>query len=264
MAEPKARSKNKIYVSREIKPTWLKNWPLVFGGISVCFVAARLLGISAGDPETAYAILQSQGTTSVIVGSLISAIGLLAPAAAFLAIRVVMGPTNDGISKGIMFALAVGAALLTLLDGPAVLIAGSLLLSFPISIIARTYSYTYKSAPDGKGPYSGKDVILAAYVASALVLTTLTTTPWIPAEDFSVKGHPVVTGYMLSQDNGIDTILTYKPTGVMLTLSGDISRQVTCRAPNYWKEQETINQYLGGFMNRANGSITTKYPPCEQ
>jgi hypothetical protein len=58
---------------------WLKDNSTAFIALlSVAVVAIRLLAVSRGDPETAYAILQIGGTGSVLIATLVSTLGLLA------------------------------------------------------------------------------------------------------------------------------------------------------------------------------------------
>lgn len=50
--------------------------PLVAGILATLFVAVRIFSMAAYNPTTAYGILQAEGTGTVIVGSLLSVIGL--------------------------------------------------------------------------------------------------------------------------------------------------------------------------------------------
>jgi hypothetical protein len=64
---------------------WTEHLALMIGGVSTLLIAVRLLSAADFAPETAYAILQSNGTTAVIVGTLIPLIG---PAAATLTVLI--------------------------------------------------------------------------------------------------------------------------------------------------------------------------------
>ena len=51
---------------------WQDNATVIIAVLSVAAVAIRLLGVSRGDPEIAYAILQTGGTGNVLIATLIS------------------------------------------------------------------------------------------------------------------------------------------------------------------------------------------------
>jgi hypothetical protein len=50
--------------------------PLIVGMLTTIFIALRILSAAAYNPTTAYGILQAEGTGTVIVGSLLSVIGI--------------------------------------------------------------------------------------------------------------------------------------------------------------------------------------------
>jgi uncharacterized membrane protein len=53
---------------------WEEHATLIVGGTSTAIVLLRLLAVAHFDPETAFAILQSVGNTTVIIGTLLASI----------------------------------------------------------------------------------------------------------------------------------------------------------------------------------------------
>jgi len=89
-------------------PWWQAYSTVIAAILSVTIVAVRLLLVARGDPETAYAILQAGGTGTVLIGTLISTLGLLAiPAVVVLIVSI---PRAGRRSDNSIQTYALGAA----------------------------------------------------------------------------------------------------------------------------------------------------------
>jgi hypothetical protein len=63
---------------------WEEHLPLLVGASATVFIAIRLFSVASFEPETAYEILQANGTSTVIIGSVISLLGPALIAAAII------------------------------------------------------------------------------------------------------------------------------------------------------------------------------------
>jgi hypothetical protein len=244
---------------------WIQNWPLIIGAVSVSFIAGRLLGVAAGDPETAYAVLQEQGTASVVVGSLIPAVGLLAFPAAVLAMRAQANNRYDKTTHGLLFAVLVGALILTFFTAPALVLGGSVALAF-FTAIAHQSTLAFGRKKHRRSPFNlhpSLNEVATIYTIVVLTLITLNSVPWLPSVEISMKSRAHFTGYVLSQNNGTTSILRKTPVSVLQIASGSISSITDCKPSDYFENEETINQLFGDFMNKGPFSIgNVKYPRC--
>jgi hypothetical protein len=118
----------------------IPNLALLAGFLSVVFVAVRLLSVTGFDPETAYAVLQAQGTGSVIVGSLVPIAGLILFPVGFVLTFISYTrilKKNDYLENPEIY-ISRGAGWLLLIIGlataPIVILAVSVLVSFVVSL----------------------------------------------------------------------------------------------------------------------------------
>jgi hypothetical protein len=252
------------------RSSWQVNLGLVIGLASVTFIAGRLLGIAAGDPETAYAILQAEGTGPVIVGSLIPMVGLMAaPVAIFASYYSISlglkGP--DHYMVAIFATVGSLATVIVFFTTPA----QDLLLSCSVALIGIVFFRIAMALVVKFRPHHRKDVyhaqeqshplraFIVIYTLFVLGVSTLSSTPWLPEQNIGIKGHDDFSGYILSEASGTTFILTHNPTGVSREASSDILFVKLCRASNYLVQQGTLNQWLGSFMSADR---ITSYPHC--
>lgn len=252
--------------SNSDKP-WLQHLTLLVGLTSVAFIAIRLLSVSAGNPETAYAILQAEGTGSVIVGSLISWVGLIAAPVgifAFWYLGVLGSRSRDSatalwqdtasVSLGI-FVLAVIISYFTTPVISFLVITGSWL--FTCLVVLAVNVFTQRRAVKKVGfreklPSIWTMAVL--YLGLALVLLAVYGNPWVPPQNIVLRGHPAFSAYILSQTSDTTVILTRDHKLVRQIKTGQIISQEICQPPRYSLDQETLSQ----FLNSSKGS----YPRC--
>ena len=251
--------------SRSIAPL-LKNWPLLAGVFSVGFIAARLLGASAHDPETAYAILQIQGTGNVIAGSLISGVGLIvAPLAviSFCAYKIRRDPNKASLAwlAGIfgIFIVAYTAPFGIFTALVALTAASSLILW-----IMRSIFCWYARQKNNGGPPRARlsfYEITAIYLGLTLLFfTSYVLPPWLPAENIMV-GKSTITAYVLSQDPTTTYILQENPVKIIRLPTSEIISQTYCSTSGYLIGDEPLVQLLRriGFLAPGQAPI---YPRC--
>jgi hypothetical protein len=252
----------------EAIPPWFRNWTLLAGVISVSFVAVRLLGVAAGNPETAYAILQSQGTASVIVGSIIPQIGIFALPTSFVLVSAAENRKFDHLTRSILLILGMASFVIALFTAPAIFtgisIVGAFMLACMYELNNRMGNNTKESTRQSRKwwrPAGG--LILVVYIAFSLAQAAVFPNPWLPSEQIVIKNHTSITGYVLSQNTGLTTILVKNPVSVIQVPSGSISGQTICRTSDYFFYEETVNEFFGNFISRVTvGPLSGTYPPC--
>ena len=244
----------------------LKNWPVLAGVFSVGFVAARLLGASAHDPETAYAILQIQGTGNVIAGSLISGFGLIAAPLAvisFCAYKIRRDPNKAslawlaGIFGFIIVAYTAPFGIFT------ALVALTAVFSFALWLIRIMFCYIARRKNKDSPPRARLSVyeMTAIYLGLTLLFFTVARLPpWLPAENIIWKGS-TLTVYVLSQDPAITYILQENPVRIGRLPTSEVTSQWYCSTPGYVFGDEPLVQLLRriGFLNPGDAPI---YPRC--
>jgi hypothetical protein len=237
---------------------WLKDNSTAFIAIlSVAVVAIRLLAVARGDPQTAYAILQIGGTGSVLIATLVSALGLLAiPVCAtfgFYAWRTVKNtvPGSSALSTRVIL-LITGATVMFLI---ALYMSPVLLLLYSIVFLGIQMLITVR-ASDGMA----KRLILISvvvYILGIIAYEGLSPTPWLPVQTITVAGQNPFSGYVLSQANGQTSILTSNPEGIITLPSQSITNTEQCTSHLYLLNQATLFDVL---ENLGHNLMT--YKPC--
>jgi Ca2+/Na+ antiporter len=207
--------------------------PLITGSLVAIFVALRIFSAAAYNPETAYGILQASGTGTVIIGSLLSIIGIL-PAWLFLACTFAYDRIPDKQK-----------------DAAQSTYAGVLVLLFLIAIFISPIAYLVVMVFIGgieiyvrSGRKRGERMIreararrtpemqfeidkrtremvlylkrrkpgLSAGTVIIVVLTlwqfTVGALPWLPTEQLNIKGGSTTVGWVLSTDPSFTTVLS--------------------------------------------------------
>ena len=237
---------------------WLKdNSTAIIAVLSVAIVAIRLLAVARGDPQTAYAILQIGGTGSVLIATLVSALGLLAvPACAtfgFYAWRTAGDtPSGSSILSTRVILLSAGGAVMFLIAldmSPVILLLWSIVFLGIQTIIA-------VRVRDGRE----KLLILISvvvYVVGILIYEGVSPTPWLPVQTITVAEQSPFSGYILSQANGQTSILTRVPEGVITIPSQEITTIEQCTPHFYLLEQATLLDLVENFFHEL-----VTYKPC--
>jgi hypothetical protein len=236
---------------------WQDNSAVVIALLSVVVVAIRLLGVSRGDPQIAYAILQSGGTGNVLIGTLVSTVGLLAiPASAVFAVfwndayrasKKIRSEPNSLFRGHILLAAAtLGATYIAIYTAPI----GVLIISLGLAISA-AFIWAVGTAVrlcrkktiwkwDSLAVKKALEYCICAYILLIVGYEVASPTPWLPIQNFSVAGQGEFSGYMLSQVDGETFILTFNPDEVISVPSLRIRATTQCTSHHYIEEQATV------------------------
>jgi hypothetical protein len=246
-------------------PVWLKNWPLLTGAFSIGFIAVRLLGAAGGDPETAYAILQIQGTGNVVVGSLISGIGLVVAPLAIVSL-VAYKADRDPEKTSLGWLAGVFGAIIVAATAPFGIFVVLVVLTAICSLMLR-FSFAALAWLAARGKREPRQAHLSAYAVGGIYLSITLLffcfsvfPPWLPAENI-VIGPSTLTVYVLSQDSTTTYLLMENPVQIIRLNTGDIAKQYYCKTPGYIIGDEPLIQllHLSGFWKPGKAPI---YPRC--
>lgn len=246
-----------------IEVAWRHNWTLLIGLFSVAFIAVRLLAAATGDPETAYAILQATGSGSVVVGSLIPAVGLLVFPLAVIGFsynlsRKAFHDRSQALLMLATFALSLVVTTLTAPAIPLVLSIGTTLASV-IFTATTPFSTLRQRMHNSKDLWPSPYALISVYAATAIVFTAVSSTMWLPTQNIITKERPGFSAYVLSQNDQNTWILTQYPTSVVQVPTKEIITMQICKTPDYRSQEETITELLGNSRN--SGAF---YPRCDR
>lgn len=184
---------------------WEEHATLIIGGTSTVIVLLRLLAVTHFDPETAFAILQSVGTTTVIIGTLLASIWVVV---AFIGIAIMRYFMHHELSSQhrTAFDCAVFAGcVVILMTAPT----AAILL---IIIIVATWVHIRRSFLGMEVRSKPTRVFIEFVLGTAIALTILLGAyPWIPLERIRISNQAKVhTGYVLRTDGETIVILNDK------------------------------------------------------
>jgi hypothetical protein len=237
-------------------PSWLQSSTLLVGTLSLCFIAARLFVVAAGNVNTAYAILQAQGTASVAVGSLIPAVGLLIFPVASLSFYNHQRGNHDQTTKSVLLMIAIVGLILTLFAAPAILLGTVIVSSFIYAILIGRINKSKKRVLK-VGTFPDPNQVVVVYFGFMLLLLFLVPYPWLPSQNITVKNGVHITGYILSQNADI-SILTTSPVKVIQVPASKIISESICQPPDGWRSESVFE--LAGFA--FNEETAASYPIC--
>ncbi len=246
-SERKDSSANKGFWER-----WQDSSPVIVAVLSVAVVAIRLLGVARGDPQIAYAILQAGGTGNVLIGTLVSTLGLLAipSLAAFGFYTFQHRGDRSRVEFHVLIAGSLAMLYIALYMAPIDFLVLSIVEALAVKVILERKKQG--STWDGKKILS---LFICVYVSVVLLFELASPTPWLPIQAIS-EGHQQFSGYVLSQASGQTLILTYNPDEVISVPSQRILA-TQCKTHYYIAEQATIVYVI----ERAIGKLTD-YPAC--
>jgi hypothetical protein len=208
---------------------------LIFGAASTILVALRLLSVARFNPETAYGILQASGTTTVLIGTVISLIPSIAIiAASCLVLRQIFrgiressparedNPALEFTIWGSIFILALIALLTTPLRYA---IAGAIVVAFLLVV----WIFRKQIDRGRNGPVGGVMAIASAcLVALLLMFGVVLSPPWMPAERLSFNNARQVTGYILAQTSSGVTVMQIKSREILYYGPNALTGQSMC------------------------------------
>jgi hypothetical protein len=239
---------------RTVLPDWvtkLKIGTLTAGAVSTVLVALRLLSVAKFNPETAYGILQSSGTSDILIGTVMSvlpSVAIIAGSCLVLA-RIFLVPNH--LKPPAEFAAWASIAILagiTLLTIPVRYGIAVVLCAIAILIVWRNKAKIDMNAPlAGKaGRFITRGV--AFIFATILIIGIAATPPWMPEEHLTFNGatSPVaVTGYVLTETADGMIILQAKPRRIRYFAPHTLKSRFMCLNPPRW--DFPIIFYVPGF-----------------
>lgn len=199
---------------------------LLIALLAAGFVAIRVYSISGWNYYTAYVVLQTQGTGSVILGSLLPVTGYLA---SYVAIVVFVGSAFAKLIGRPLVAtvasyVAWGLFLISLAMMPlaSALIIGSIAV-VGLALVRRDIRKLTEELAEEKDESqrrrkrsreAGRFAKIQVFIFWVLfpVCLLLSNVPWIPSEEFQTK--PPTVGYVLSDNGRQIVVLTHQPRGV--------------------------------------------------
>jgi hypothetical protein len=249
--EGKEKSANKDFWKR-----WQDNSPVIIGILSVAVVAIRLLGVSRGDPQIAYAILQAGGTGNVLIGTLVSTLGLLAiPSLAAFGFHTFKHRRDKSLVEfHVLLAGSLAMLYIALYMAPI-----DFLVLGMVEAVAAVAAALILTRREQESSWDGTKILsifICIYVSVVLLFELASPTPWLPIQAISVAGQKF-SGYVLSQADGQTSILTYNPDLVISVPSQRILVATQCTPHYYIEEQATIVYMFERLINKL-----TDYPAC--
>jgi hypothetical protein len=241
---------------------WQDNSAVIIAVLSVAVVAMRLLSVSRGDTETAYAILQAGGTGSVLVATLISSLGLLAiPTCAALGLYAADAWDTRHTAARFSLSLAGSLGLLYIVFYTAPFGLLTLSIGFALFMYLVWLSVPKRRKNHSRTFFRPKTFLIigvCVYILFTLGYELGSPTPWLPVQKITIAGHRAFTGYVLSQGNGQTAILTSKPEGLIYPPTQSSLHATQCTPPYYLEEQATLVDLWERYVRHK----LINYPPC--
>jgi len=242
-----------LVMTRENWSWWNDNSAVIVGILSVAVVSIRLLSVSRGDPETAYAILQVGGTGTVLTATLLSTLGLIAiPACMILAFYAQRARAKNLSTAS--YQLGFSAIILSYI---ALYMSPIIFLIYGLATGTMLLLFIIFTEPDKEEVGRSFRDVIAGYLIFMIFYGLFSPTPWLPSQAITVAGQRPFSGYVLSQANGETTILTSNPEGIISTPSKSIQATEQCIPHLYLWEQATFFDWLEHQLGRL-----MTYPSC--
>lgn len=224
-----------------------KNVGLIASASLAAVIAIRLFAVARFDLPTALAVLANSGTSSVVVGLLLTSVVPLLTMAVFavLGVWVAFRPTT--FSWTALAASTVGA----LAMAPAEMFVSVSVILVPSVLLAR-FRHRSTPSPDQSDrsvaedlpPLSRREVAAALLLGGYLTLIVLNGSPWLPAERLTVGGR-IRVGYVLAHDNDELVILTERDRAIQRYRRTDVSDRRLCRVGGVFSGQRSMLSRLG-------------------
>ena len=254
------------------RTSWQDNFAVIIGILSVAVVAIRLMGVARGDPAIAYAILQSGGTSNVLIGTLVSTLGLLAiPTAVALFFYAIRTEKAHTLPRHILLTAAFGMLYVSIYTAALASFVVAILVVIAVAIIRLIWPFAQRliwrmpfvqnseEKPEEKWKWRGTTFLsvgICIYVSVVAGYEMFSPAAWLPVQAISVAGQRPFSGYVLSQADGNTSILTSNPDGVISVHSQSV-QATQCTPRHYEEEQATIVYVVESWFQKI-----TNYPSC--
>jgi hypothetical protein len=236
-------------------------------------VALRLAAVSGYNPQTAYVLLQTQGTSSAAFGTLVQALALL-PLLMFFALLngLVLASPSDGTARLMLIGVGISTVAIVLIWPLAIAIFMVLFQGLPfLYLFHQNRKFEAEFGREGVESAPTRPIAwgLGAVIAPFVVVPLFDPNPWLPREDLTFANLKV-SGFMLSEPDERDTVLVLqaKPRVVMRLDGSKLTRRHLCEPP------ARTGVGLGNWRFGEDWAITSKslaailtssgdYPECE-
>jgi hypothetical protein len=230
----------------------LQNLGLLIAGLIAVVVSLRLLAVSTWSRRTALAILQAGGSSSVITGTVLSALGTAVGVAfgLFLVIRTYSLSAERRRPNSKDWLIALIGLLLEILLVPLYLIPATIILLASAFLLGRFGEHLM--IRDRRLTTVGY-LSLAGMTLAAIGFVVMDHRPWLPAENIRLGGGAVVTGYVLRNDPEDLALLQGKrPRHVVHIIDPQIISREVCGGTSKWWDIPIFKNLLG----------LSQYPEC--
>jgi hypothetical protein len=263
-------------VNTDERPISKWPWPIdtavLITLLSVALTAIKLMTVAGGDPETAYAILQAQGTGTVIIGALLTSIGfVIAPIG--VALIATPSKTTVGSRPGNHYMLGFLLLIVAAFTTPwfqLLVIAGSTLLVWLIVEGTMMASMVLAGVPKWKRQMKFQSNYLITlsltYICFAIAGAFINSTPWLPTEKISLHGYSPMTGYVLARDDSQIVVLRYRTWVIQNVPTREVTSVQECTTHYYWREETVIGLLfkLRLFPFGIANGLPQHYPSCPE
>jgi hypothetical protein len=232
---------------------WEEHATLIIGATSTVIALLRLLAVTHFDPETAFAVLQSVGTTTVIIGTLLASIWVVVAFIGMAIMRYFMHHELSSQYRTAFDCAVFAGCVVILMTAPA----GAILL---IIIIVAMWMHVRRSYMGMEVRSKPTRVFIEFVLGTAIALTILLAAyPWIPLERIRIGNQTKVhTGYVLRADGETIVILTDKRRRIeyLARKGGTVDRELCNHHSGL--EAALIDQPILSYLF----TTSSEYPRC--
>lgn len=229
---------------RRLARSWDKHLGLIAGAATSLTVCLKLLAVAHWNPTTAFGILAANGTTNVLIGTLLAVLPVLYSYAYALFLPAVQRriKKRTPVERRAAQMLETWPSVVLVFIVPAYLLAVTLVTLALRVFIPLAYRAVKKRRRKKKfgSPRAGRHEAPTRFEATSVALSGMImlsywtlATPWMPAEVANIEGVGPQTSYVLSKNDGVAIILKASDRQLQqidaAALSGDF-----CQAGPLW------------------------------
>ncbi len=185
---------------------WEEHATVIAAVASTVIVLMRLLAVAYFDPETAFAILQLAGTTTVVIGTLLASIWVVVACVGVAIMRYLMQYELNLQRRAAFDRALFGGSVVILLTAPT--IAALLLMAIVVIWMYVRRAYMGEGKGESKPSRAFGEFVLGVAIALTILLGAY---PWMPLERLRVETQARVhVGYVLRADSETIVVLDDK------------------------------------------------------
>lgn len=248
---------------------WGEHLPLIITAFSALIVGIRVFTVAGDNYENVYAILQANGTATVIASTLIPAIGYFAfPLAAVIMLMLRQNRVSRS-SKPFAFATIAFLLVTGIVTAPIIVyiaVALSIMIGLGLLKLGKTFAKPggermSKGIGRHQKQLSSRDIaVYTIAISSALTffLFVSNSIPWVPAEEIVVTHLRPFTGFVFGETDTDVLILTSDTHRIIHVAPSQIVSRTVCQ-PNGIIYGGVLIDSLAQLIGARNYS---NYPAC--